>query len=193
MENFSTKQAQADTCFQVAAAMCVLLLRTPAASLNMQRCQGRSVSSWRVGWVNPVVAQGGLLNPLRGHALCPMPSCMVRAKHQDLSSSPCRCTFCLCWVTGVTSLLKGGHQGLSFCSLPSFDLLGTSHCRVLFLGSRGQGYNLWWVTGYCSSHDLRGYSDPSQMASHGGLPDGHDSAQILSCPLNAIQHTCAIA
>lgn len=124
--------------------------------------------------------------PRRGHPLCPMPSRMVRAKDQDLSSSPCR-------VTAVTSLLKVGHQGLSFCSLSSFDLLGTSHCIVLFLGSRGRGSNLWWVTGYCSSHGLRRYSDPSQMASHRGLRDGHDSTQILSCSFRATQHTCAIA
>lgn len=136
MENFSAKQAQAKTCFQVATAMCVLFLRTPAASLNTQRCQGRSVSSRRMGWVNPVVPHGEATHSvpcppawsepkIRTLAAAPAGSQRSRAfskwATKVWASAPCpaltswepaTAEFCS-WAAGVEGLIYGGSLGIA--------------------------------------------------------------------------------
>lgn len=167
MENFSTKQAQANTCFQVATAMCVLLLRTPAASLNMQRCQGRSVSSRRMGWVNPVVPHGQATHSvpcppawsepnIRTLAAAPADALSASAGSQRSlafskgatkvwASAPCPAltswepaTAEFCsWAAGVEGLIYGGSLGIA----PATASEGT-HIPARWLPMEGYGMDM---------------------------------------------------
>lgn len=125
-------------------------------------------------------------NLLRGHLLCPVLSCKVRAKCQDPNNSPRR------WK-GSHFLPLVGHRPQATPNwtskselLPSVQLclLGISHCNALFLGSHSIEFDIWWTIGITSPMAIE-CTQIYLLPSHEGLQGG-GVCTFFSAPLKQL-------